>query len=209
MGDAMRGSAMSNSEGDGPIELPKNMADYAGGRMTLDTVSRREGSRLHGARCFVGILRAYCDGHVSRRIVCHSAEKHSDEWLCSCACLLPGLHALTELLLGCGWSVQRGTESSWGGGADRMTSADRMTTASSFGGRGTTTRIGDRMTAMTDDGADMAPGLGPTMKRHGGQCCFGPCCKHAAVQPTANRILESSHSRAPFDMVWETHRWRD
>jgi len=100
MGDAMRGSAMSNGEGDGPIELRKNMADCDGDRRTLDTVSRREGSRLHGKRCFVGILRAYCDGHVSKRIVCHAAEKYSDEWLCSCACLLPGLRALTELLLG-------------------------------------------------------------------------------------------------------------
>jgi hypothetical protein len=57
----------------------------------------------------------------------------------------------------CGW--QRGTNSTWGGDADRMTSADRMTTTSSFA-RGTGySRTGDRMTMMDD--ADMAPDVHP------------------------------------------------
>eukprot|EP00802_Teleaulax_amphioxeia_P004261 Tamp_04265.p1 GENE.Tamp_04265~~Tamp_04265.p1 ORF type:complete len:575 (-),score=81.43 Tamp_04265:1524-3248(-) len=53
----------------------------------------------------------------------------------------------------------RGTASTWGD-ADRMTSADRMTTASSYA-RGTGySRMGDRMTAISDQ-ADVAPSLMP------------------------------------------------
>jgi hypothetical protein len=56
-----------------------------------------------------------------------------------------------------GW--QRDTGSSWDD-ADRMTSADRMTTASSAARRTGYSRIGDRMTAVSD-GGDMGPSLMP------------------------------------------------
>ena len=71
-------------------------------------------------------------------------------------------------------SVRSGTVSSLDshgmhGSGDRMTDADRMTAASSRGGRGTGySRAGDRMTCMTDDDtADMAPDMYPMYPRQG------------------------------------------
>lgn len=54
------------------------------------------------------------------------------------------------------------------GNSERMTNADRMTTASSLGGRGTGySRVGDRMTSMSDDDADLAPDLHTARPRQG------------------------------------------
>jgi hypothetical protein len=111
-------------------------------------------------------------------------------------------------------SVRAGTVSSLDshgmhGSGDRMTDADRMTAASSRGGRGTGySRAGDRMTCMTDDdAADMAPDMYPMHPRQGESVRlmqYRSCrCVRRLLCPTCACLGAVSSWQSFIEQVWQ------